>query len=150
MAKLLPLVFTLGLSVPTLASAETATFGGKNVGHLIAETSGDSTTVDFDIKNNGRGPTMAEVIRTGPGGLPVDWSIKGTTTFGSKVEEHFSQSGGHAEWVDSTGRGSTNLSAPGLYVTQSGSPWGEQIIVHALLKAPGMRPCRPARRHAHA
>jgi hypothetical protein len=143
MAKLLPLVLALGLGVPTLASAETATFtaifGGKNVGHLIAETRGDVTTVDFDIKNNGRGPTIAEVIRTGPGGLPVDWSIKGATTFGSKVDERFSQSGAHAEWADSTGKGSATVASPGLYVTQSGSPWGEQIIAHALLKAPGMR-----------
>ncbi len=41
--------------------------------------------------------------------------------------------------MDSTGKGSAKLPAPGLYVTQSGSPWSEQIIAHALLKAPGMR-----------
>ncbi|HUI78805.1 MAG TPA: hypothetical protein VLY24_12840 [Bryobacteraceae bacterium] len=55
-----------------LAAAETASFsvilGGKNVGHLIAETNGDRTTVDYDFKNNGRGPTISEVIRSGPDG----------------------------------------------------------------------------------
>jgi hypothetical protein len=128
--------------VPWFAAAETATFsvifGGKNVGHLIAETKGDLTTVDYDFKNNGRGPTMSEVIRTGPGGLPMEWSIKGTTTFGSKVEEHFSQTGSQAEWMDSNGKASATISKPALYVDQSGSPWSEQIHARALLHAPGM------------
>jgi hypothetical protein len=100
-------------------------YSGKNVGHLIAETKGDVTTIDYDYKTNGRGPTMPEVIRTGPEGLPVEWSIKGTITFGSKIEEHFSQTGAHAEWMDSTGRGSATISKPVLYVDQSGSPWSE-------------------------
>src|SRR3981189_608246 len=51
------------LAAPSLASAETASFtavfGGKNVGHLIAETKGDTTTIDFAIKNNARGPPPA-------------------------------------------------------------------------------------------
>jgi hypothetical protein len=128
--------------VPSFAAAQTTTFSvifaGENIGHLIAETKGDLTTVDYDYKNNGRGPTMSEVIRTGPEGLPVEWSIKGTTTFGSKVEEHFSQTGSHAEWLDSAGRSSATISKPALYVDQSGSPWSEQILAHTLLHAPGM------------
>jgi hypothetical protein len=127
---------------PTWAIAETTAFsvisGGKVVGHLIADTKGDVTTVDFDVKDNGRGPTIAETIRSNADGLPVEWSIKGATTFGSKVEEHFSQSGGHAEWVDSTGKGSATVTAPGLYVAQSGSPWSDEILARALLKAPGL------------
>ena len=129
-------------AAPVAASAQTASFtavfGGKNVGHLIAVTKGDTTTIDFDIKNNGRGPTDAEVITSNADGLPIAWKITGATTFGSKVDEHFSQSAGHAEWVDSTGKGSAKIDKPGLYVAQSGSPWSEQIIAHALLKAPNM------------
>ena len=142
MTKPLGLSLVLISLVPSIAAAETTTFSvilvGKNVGHLVAETKGDLTTVDYDYKINGRGPMMSEVIRTGPEGLPVEWSIKGTTTFGSKVEEHFSQTGSHAEWMDSTGRGSATISKPALYVDQSGSPWSEQILAHALLHAPGM------------
>ena len=129
-------------AVPGLASAETARFtaifGGKDVGHLIADTKGDTTTVDFDIKNNGRGPTDAEVIKSNADGLPVDWKITGATTFGSKVAESFRQAGGKAEWVDSTGKGAATLAKPGLYVAQAGSPWGDAIIARQLLKAPGM------------
>jgi len=130
------------LLVPSFAAAQTTTFSviiaGKTLGHLTAVTQGDRTTVDFDYKDNGRGPTMSEIIRTGPGGLPVEWSIKGTTTFGSKVEEHFSQTGSRAEWLDSNGKGSAAITKPALYVNQSGSPWSEEIIARALLPAPGM------------
>ncbi|WP_372783686.1 amidohydrolase family protein [Phenylobacterium sp.] len=130
------------LALPAAAAAETASFtavfGGKNVGHLIAETRGDTTTIDYDIKNNGRGPTDAEVIKSNAEGLPVAWTIKGATTFGSKVSETFHQAGGRAEWSDSTGKGRASVPRPGLYVAQAGSPWGDGIIAKALLKAPNM------------
>jgi hypothetical protein len=142
MIRTLCAVAALSLALPTLASAQTArftvVFGGKNVGHLIADTKGDTTTVDFDIKNNGRGPTDAETIRSNADGLPISWKISGATTFGSKVDERFSQSGTRAEWTDSTGKGSAKIAKPGLYVAQSGSPWGDAIIARALLKAPNM------------
>jgi imidazolonepropionase-like amidohydrolase len=138
------LVIALALVPSLVPAAETSTaafsviFGGKNLGHLVAETRGDVTTVDFDYKNNGRGPTIAETIRSDADGLPLEWSIKGTTTFGSKVDERFRQFGSLAEWIDSTGKGSATIKAPALYVDQSGSPWQSQVIAHALLKAPGM------------
>jgi imidazolonepropionase-like amidohydrolase len=142
MSKPLRLAVALLFAAPSLALAETASFsvitGGKNVGHLIAETKGDVTTIDFDVKNNGRGPTIAETIRMDRDGLPTDWSIRGATTFGSKVEEHFSQAGGHAEWLDSTGKGSAAVSPSGLYIAQAASPWSDEIYARALLKRPGM------------
>ncbi len=142
MFRTLAAVAALSLALPSLTCAQTASFvavfGGKTVGHLIAETRGDTTTIDFDIKNNGRGPTDAEVIKTNADGLPVAWTIKGATTFGSKVDEHFTQAGGKAEWLDSTGKGSAKIARPGLYIAQSGSPWSDGIYAHALLKAPGM------------
>ena len=141
MTRTLSLAAALFLSTSGLAAADPSSFsvisGGKVVGHLIATPKGDVTTIDFDIKNNGRGPTIAETLRMGRDGLPVEWTVKGATTFGSKVSEQFRQSGGKAEWTDSTGHGSAKLTAPGLYVTQAGSPWAEGIYARALLKAPG-------------
>jgi len=135
--------FALAIALlPASAFAETVTysviFGSKNIGHLIADTQGDTTRIDYDYKNNGRGPTIAETIRSNADGLPMDWTITGTTTFGSKVNERFSQKGSRAEWLDSTGRGEATIRAPSLYISQSGSPWHERIVARALLKAPGM------------
>ncbi len=136
------LVSLLLAAAPASALADKASFsvifGGKVVGHLIADTVGDRTTIDYDVKNNGRGPTMAEMLVLGADGLPRSWTITGATTFGSKVDERFQQAVGHAEWVDSTGKGEATIAAPGLYVAQSGSPWSDGLYARALLKSPGM------------
>lgn len=120
------------------AARYTAIFGGRNVGRVIVATRGDTSTVDFDVKDNGRGPTIAETITFGEDGLPKKWTIGGTTTFGSKVAESFSRSGAEATWSDSTGTGSAKLDGPAVYVSQSGSPWSDQVYARALLKRPGM------------
>lgn len=115
-----------------------AIFGGKTVGHVIVTTRGDTSTVDYDVKNNGRGPTIAETIVFDADGLPKKWTIGGTTTFGSKVAESFARSGARASWTDSTGKGGAKLDGPAVYVSQSGSPWSDQVYARALLKRPGM------------
>ena len=132
------IVLTLLLTLPCLARAESERFtviiGGKNVGHLSAETNGGRTAIDYDYKNNGRGPTDAEVIQVGADGLPTEWTITGTTTFGSKVAEHFVRRGSHAAWVDSAGKGKSADRRPSVYVTQSGSPYSDAVYARALLK----------------
>jgi imidazolonepropionase-like amidohydrolase len=124
--------------VPAAAQAETerfsVIFGSKVVGHLIADTNGGQTAIDFDFKNNGRGPTMKETLTIGADGLPTAWDISGATTFGSKVEEHFSVKGKTASWTDSVGKGSATVKEPSLYVAQSGSPWSLGLYARALLK----------------
>jgi imidazolonepropionase-like amidohydrolase len=124
--------------LPSLALADTFSyvfiFGDKNVGHLTAETKGDETTIDFDVKNNGRGPTIAESIKLDAAGLPTAWSVKGTTTFGSKIAEHFVRKGARGEWLDSTGKGHSTIHAPSIYLAQSSSPWANGVYARALLK----------------
>ncbi len=127
------------LAAPAVSLADGARFtvitGGRDVGHLTAQTAGKVTTIDYDVKDNGRGPTIAETIALDTDGLPARWFITGATTFGSKVREHFVRKGSHAEWVDSTGKGSTTLKGPGLYVAQGASPWSDGVYARALLKA---------------
>lgn len=132
----------LALCLATNAAAEmqrySVIFGGKTVGHLNADVEGDRTAIDFDYKNNGRGPTMKETLRLDANGLPVAWDIAGTTTFGSKVEEHFARSGKGATWTDATGKGSVATAPAGaVYVAQSGSPWSTGLYARAILKTGG-------------
>jgi imidazolonepropionase-like amidohydrolase len=135
------IALVLALSLPSLALADTFTysfiFGEKKVGHLTADTKGDQTTIDFDVKNNGRGPTVAESITLDAAGLPTAWTLKGSTTFGSKIAEHFTRKGTHSEWLDSTGKGQSTK--PGIYLAQSSSPWANGIYARALLKLPDMQ-----------
>jgi len=132
------IALTLLFCLPSLALADTFSyvfiFGDKNVGHLIAETKGDQTTIDFDVKNNGRGPTIAESITLDTAGLPTAWTVKGTSTFGSKIAEHFVRKGARGEWLDSTGKGHSTIHAPSIYLAQSSSPWANGVYARALLK----------------
>ena len=128
----------LAWAVPAAAEPQrySVIFGGKVVGHLNADVEANRVAIDFDYKNNGRGPTMKEFVRLGADGLPVAWDITGTTTFGSKVEERFARTGAGASWTDSTGKGSAPT-ANGVYVAQSGSPWSTGLYARAIMKAGG-------------
>jgi len=129
---------SLLLAAAGAAHAGTASFsviyGGKTIGRVVADTQGDTTTVEYDVKNNGRGPTIAESITLDAAGLPTEWTVKGTTTFGSKIAEHFSRKGTSGEWVDSTGRGHAAIKTPSIYLAQSSSPWANGVYARALLK----------------
>jgi Amidohydrolase family len=133
------LALLLSLSLPSLALAQTANYsvivGEKKIGHLTADTKGNQTTIDYDVKNNGRGPTIAESITLDAAGLPTEWTVKGTTTFGSKIAEHFIRKSTRGDWVDSTGKGHSTINTPTIYLAQSSSPWASGIYIRALLKS---------------
>ena len=67
-----------GRSPPALAQDSTENFtviiGGANVGHLDVVRSGDTVKIDYDYKNNGRGPTMKEELKLDAKGMPVSHS----------------------------------------------------------------------------
>ena len=139
-------LFTLTLALTALSTTAfpadsaryTVIFGGQNVGHVFVDTKAGLTKIDYNVKSNGRGPTMAETLNLGADGLPNSWAISGTTTFGSKVSERFDRNKGRATWLDSTGKGQASVKEPAIYVAQVGSPWSLQIYARALLKQPGL------------
>jgi imidazolonepropionase-like amidohydrolase len=138
------LVLAAGLAVmpaPAIAQTETYTviFGGQRIGHLVARTTGRQTTIEFDYKNNGRGPTLNEVVTTDPEGIPTTWSIRGTTTFGSKVDEQFTRQDNKAEWTDASGTGRADVKEPSIYIPQEASPWSLGLFARALVKTPAGR-----------
>lgn len=138
-------VALFALSAPLLAATETYSilFGEDNVGRLIADTTGSTTKVDFDYKQNGRGPTIAETVTLDASGLPTSWTVNGATTFGSKVAESFSLANGVAKWTDATGPGEAKVSVPSLYVAQGASPYALGIYARALDAAGGKLPGLP-------
>jgi len=106
---------------------------GTTLGQMVATTEGDTVTVDYEYRNNGRGPTLAETITLGPDGLPVGWQVDGATTFGNKIHESFAVKDGVASWTDTTGPGSAPRTEPALYIPQNGSPYALAIYAKALL-----------------
>jgi hypothetical protein len=132
------------LSAAPVTEDYTVVVLGRTVGHLKAATEDGRTVIDYDVKNNGRGPTIAETIRVGADGLPTAWTVKGATTFGSKVDESFALSGQRARWTDSTGTASTTVREPSLYVGQNASPWALGLYARALLRdSDGQMPALP-------
>ncbi len=49
--------------------------GGEKVGHLNVTRAGDSVAIDYDYKNNGRGPTVKESIVLNADYFPVQGDI---------------------------------------------------------------------------
>lgn len=111
----------------------TVVIGGTRVGHLDAVRRGDTVTIDFDYKNNGRGPTIKEALTLDSKGMPVAWTITGNSTFGNAIDESFAMEGGTARWTDSTGSGTTTPGFPAIYVAQEASPWAAGLYARALL-----------------
>ncbi len=135
MQRLIGLVLIL-FALP--AAAETTTyrvlFGGEDVGHMIVNQADDRVAIDFDYKQNGRGPTMAEELTLDERGYPIDWTITGTTTFGSSVDEFFRFADSNASWQDATGSGEASVGGmTGFYINQNGSPYSGALLANALL-----------------
>ena len=116
----------------------TIIIGDAEVGYIKVDRSGEDVAIDYDFKNNGRGPTLKESISFDDYGIPVAWSISGTTTFGAQADESFSLEAGSASWIDATGKGAATISTPSLYVSQFGSPYSAFIYARALLNAPDL------------
>lgn len=109
--------------------------GGIKVGHLIVDRAGDSVAIDYDYKNNGRGPTIKETVVLNADGFPVQWDIAGSSTFGNTIDEHFKLDGKNASWKDASGESTATIEKPSFYVTQSGSPYSLFMTARVLLNS---------------
>ena len=106
---------------------------GTKIGDMLVTEAGDTVTVDFEYRNNGRGPTMLETITVGENGVPVAWNVAGNSTFGNAINESFTLDGSAARWTDSTGDGEAVVAEPSVYIAQSGTPYSLAIYSAALL-----------------
>lgn len=110
---------------------------GNDIGHFTVDREGERIEVDYDVKQNGRGPTITEAVRLNPDGTVRDWTVTGRTTFGNQVNETFRRTPRGAEWRDLAGPGTIGgANAPRHYVTQNGSPLDIALLAKALLAAP--------------
>jgi len=107
--------------------------GGTRVGQLEARHAPDSSRIEYEYRNNGRGPTIHEKITIGENGLPTSWTISGAKTFGNRIDEQFTLTGGEASWKDATGAGKTMPAEPSIYVAQDASPYAIGVYARALL-----------------
>jgi imidazolonepropionase-like amidohydrolase len=106
---------------------------GENVGYVRATGTGDVMDVEYYVDSNGRGPKHSEHLVVDAQGVPVEWTIAGTSLMGAEISEDYKLSDGVATWNSQADSGAESLDAPALYAVNDGSPWANYIYVKALL-----------------
>jgi hypothetical protein len=109
----------------------------ETVGTMIVKAESHTTAVEFQVRNNGRGPTLSEKIELDSKQLPTSWSIDGTTAFGGRVAERFTRTATEATWESQADRGSAATGERSLYIANDASPFSYELYARALLRAPG-------------
>ena len=109
----------------------------KQIGEQVVERLDDGLTkVRFIYKDNGRGPELTEQFRLGPDGTMTEYSVKGNSTFGAVVDEHFIRKGDQAEWKSTSEQGKQTISGPAAYLPLNGSFEVESVAIAALAATP--------------
>jgi imidazolonepropionase-like amidohydrolase len=127
-----------GRAAATEARTFTVMVGGTEIGAMEIDPSGDGYAIDYEYRNNGRGPTLAEAITLDGAGLPLNWTIEGATTFGNPVDESFEYADSEARWTDTTGSDQAIPAEPAFYVPQEASPYWLAIAARALMDSEDM------------
>ncbi len=120
--------------------------GGKDkAGHLITSHSGGKYKADFLFKDNGRGPELKEEFTLAADGTFQTYKVKGTSTFGSVVDESFTRKGDKAVWKSTSDKGEQAVTGTAIYSPLNGTPQGFTVTLGALAKrADGKLPMIPS------
>jgi imidazolonepropionase-like amidohydrolase len=126
------------------AEVFTVLVGGTAIGQMEVTTREDGYSVDFEFRNNGRGPTLSETVTLNAAGLPTSWAVEGNTTFGNEVDERFDYADSEVSWTDATGSDTAVIEGGAFYVPQNASPYWMAIAARALMADDdGMLPAIP-------
>ena len=112
-------------------------FEGKRGGAQTTTVRSDGRIVtDYSYRDNGRGPDLHEEIAVDANLVPVEFRVKGKSTFGAPVDEWFKQTGRRAKWHGSADHGEITLTAPAVYAPVDNSIEAVAVIARALLRQP--------------
>jgi hypothetical protein len=112
-------------------------FQDKVSGHQTVVRSRDGVTrVDFEYKDNGRGPDLKEEFTLARDGTYRTYRVRGTSTYGAPVDEGFEVAGGKASWRSTSDSGSQAATGTALYAPLNGSLEAVTVSVAALTDRP--------------
>jgi hypothetical protein len=140
MFKLLLIFFVL-VALPFEANAQplkttrytlvldNGTVAGEQV---VNRLSPDEIQVHFDFKENGRGPTLDELIRIGPDQTMLEYKVTGQSEMGGFVDERFTRKGAMAEWSSKSERGTKRVRGAAFYLPLDSSWEINSLMITAL------------------
>lgn len=134
------IVLAIAAAAASLAHAATQTTrfdimaeNGTRMGEQVVERDDDGQTrVHMAYKNNGRGPDLTETFRVAPDGTMSQFAVKGSTTFGSLVDEQFAVKDGMARWQSTSEKGEQAASGGAMYVPLNSSLEVVSLAITAL------------------
>ncbi len=118
---------------------------GTKAGEQVVTRRDDGLVkVRYIFKDNGRGPEIEEQFRVGPDGTFTEYRSRGTTTFGSAIDERYTRRGDKAEWRSTSEKGNRTVSGPAQYVPLNGSLEPASLSIAAVAARPdGKLPLLP-------
>ncbi|MGZ8358291.1 MAG: amidohydrolase family protein [Telluria sp.] len=142
MNRILALAIAAAFGVSAHAATTTTRYdihveNGKRAGEQVVERDDDGATrVRYIFKDNGRGPELAEQFRVGPDGTITEYSVKGNSTYGAVVDEHFERKDGKASWRSTSEQGGKAIDGAALYVPLNSSFEVASVAISALAARP--------------
>ena len=140
------LAVTAAAADPTVSRMSLHVANGTRGGEQVVTRSDNGWIhVRYIYKDNGRGPEIEERFRLAPDGMLAEYHAKGTTTFGSVIDEHFTRRGADAEWKSTSETGRKTLTEPAFYVPINGSFAPVSAMIATLAAQPdGKLPLLPS------
>jgi hypothetical protein len=146
-------VAACGFGAVFAARADTEEFSvvvqGVISGTMRVGTEGDRVTVGYSYRDNGRGPDLEETYRVDAAQRPVEYRVRGKSTFGGEVREDFAVDGGRWRWDSVADRGDEAAPDGGVFVPLESTPayWGQTLralLAGAAASAPSLQGSRLA------
>jgi hypothetical protein len=116
----------------------------RKSGSSVATTSADgTTTIAFDVLENGRGPHADATLHLAPDGTIQSFEAHGHHEMQAPVDEVFSLENGHARWKSHEEAGEASPTSPAFFMPIADVPDVLGLLARALLKAGGTMPLLP-------
>jgi cytosine/adenosine deaminase-related metal-dependent hydrolase len=118
---------------------------GVRAGEQVTTVGDDGwVRVKYGYKDNGRGPDYVEEFRLTPQGTFAEFRIKGTSTFGAEVDEHYVDEGGKATWASRSEKGAQAVAPGSLYLPLNNTFETESVMLSSALAHGGELPLVPS------
>jgi hypothetical protein len=117
---------------------------GVKAGEQVTTVGDDGWVhVKYGYKDNGRGPDYVEEFRLAPDGTFSEYRIKGNSTFGAEVDEHFNTDGKQAHWASRSEHGDAPMVAGALYLPLNNTFETESVMLSQALSHGGKAALMP-------